>query len=253
MQVIGPRLTDLAVLHRHRYPGLRPVRGSFLCAAQGPLRPGELASTAAQVPRAGDQFTVRRRGQHVEPEVHANVAFARRQRHRGGLHHERGVVPAVRLADHGDTGRDRWQRPGPADRQVPHLRHVQPVPVQGEPVAGEADRLPVILPGPEPGVADRAALPFPRQRIKPVPVRAPRVLARLHQRHRRDLTQPHPPRGQLGQRDHPPLHHGVADLLPARVTPPAVAGSRCTPPGHSRTPAPGPAAAPATDRSGTGT
>ena len=76
MQVIGPRLADLAVLHRHPHPGFRPVRGPFLCAAQGPLRPGGLAFTVAQVPRAGDQFTVRRRGQRAEPEVHANVAFA---------------------------------------------------------------------------------------------------------------------------------------------------------------------------------
>ena len=111
----------------------------------GPAAPGRLAFTVAQVPRAGDQFTVRRRGQRAEPEVHANVAFARRQRCCGDLHHERGVIPAVRLPDHGDTGRDRRQRPGPANLQVPYLRHIQPVPVQGEPVAGEPDRLPVIL------------------------------------------------------------------------------------------------------------
>ena len=61
--------------------------------------------------------------------------------------------------------------------------------------------------------------PFRRagQGIEPVPVGAARILARLHQRHRRDLTQPGPLRGELGQGDHPPLHLGVADLLPGRV------------------------------------
>ena len=115
------------------------------------------------------------------------------------------------------TGRQGRQRAGPANLQVPYLRHVQPVPAEREPVAGQPDRLPVILPGPEPRVPGLAALPLPGQRIKPVPVRAARVPARLHQCHRRNLTQPGPLRCLLGQRDDPALHLRVADLLPGRV------------------------------------
>ena len=103
------------------------------------------------------------------------------------------------------------------DLQVPDLRHVQPVPVEGEPVAGEPDRLPVILPGPEPRMSDLAAFPLPGQGVEPVPVGAAGVLACLHQRHRPDLAQPCPLRGGLGERDDAALHLSVGDLLPGRV------------------------------------
>src|ERR1019366_8560296 len=46
---------------------------------------------------------------------------------------------------------------------------------------------------------------------------APRVLARLHQSNRRDLTQPLPLRCGLGQGNDPALHLRVADPLTGRV------------------------------------
>jgi Ca2+-transporting ATPase len=52
------------------------------------------------------------------------------------------------------------------------------------------------------------------QGIGPVPVGAPGIAGSLHQRHRRGFREPCPLRGALGQGDHPPLHLGVADLLP---------------------------------------
>jgi hypothetical protein len=46
---------------------------------------------------------------------------------------------------------------------------------------------------------------------------APRVLARLHQSNRRNLTQPLPLRGGLGQGNNPALHLRVADPLTGRI------------------------------------
>ncbi len=63
-----------------------------------------------------------------------------------------------------------------------------------------------------------AALPRAGQGIKPVPVGAAGIVARLDECDRGDLTQPAPFRGELGQGDHPPLHLSIGDLLPGRVT-----------------------------------
>src|SRR5690242_8325016 len=66
-------------------------------------------------------------------------------------------------------------------------------------------------------VPDLLSLPSARERVEPVLVGAARVLARLDQGDRRDVGQPGPFRGELGQGDHAALHLGVADLLPVRV------------------------------------
>jgi len=62
-----------------------------------------------------------------------------------------------------------------------------------------------------------AAFALAGQGVEPVPVRTPRVLARLHQSNRRNLPQPLPLRCGLGQGNDPALHLRVADLLTGRV------------------------------------
>src|ERR1019366_7926534 len=53
--------------------------------------------------------------------------------------------------------------------------------------------------------------------VEPVPVPAPRVLARLHQSNRRDLPQPPTLRCGPGQGHDPALHLRVADPLTGRI------------------------------------
>jgi hypothetical protein len=84
-------------------------------------------------------------------------------------------------------------------------------------VAGQPDRGPVVLAGPEPGVPDLAALACTGQGVEPVPARRPRVPAGRHQRHRRDPAQPLPGRGGLGEGDDRGLHLRVAGFLPGSV------------------------------------
>jgi hypothetical protein len=58
VQVVGPRLADLPVLHRHAQPGFSPVRGTLLLARQCTLCPREVPLTRPQVARVSDQFTI---------------------------------------------------------------------------------------------------------------------------------------------------------------------------------------------------
>jgi hypothetical protein len=131
----------------------------------------------------------------------------------GGL----GVIPAVRLSDHRDRRWDGRQAAGPFGLDVAYLGHVQPLPVQGESIAGEPDRLSAVLAA---GlrVTNLRPLAAALERVEPVLVRLTRVLACLHQRDRGCLRKPFPFRGELGPGDDPALHLGVADLLRGRVT-----------------------------------
>ena len=133
MQVVGPRLADLPVMHGYLDPGLRPVRGTLLLAGQCPLGPREFPFPVPQVAGVGDQHRRRSGGQHAQPEVQAHVAITAGAGRRY-LHHERGVIAAVRLADDRDAGRRGWQRTGPADLQVADLRRVEPVPCKANPL-----------------------------------------------------------------------------------------------------------------------
>ena len=62
-----------------------------------------------------------------------------------------------------------------------------------------------------------SAHPLPGQGVEPVPVGAAGVPAGLHQHDRRDLAQPLPLRGELGESDHPALHLGVVVLSPPLI------------------------------------
>src|SRR5665213_2907051 len=87
----------------------------------------------------------------------------------------------------------------PGQRPRPDLRHPHPAGGDSEAVAGQPDRGPVVLAGPEPWVPHLAALARTGQGVEPVPVPAARVLASLHQSNRRDLPQPPTLGGGLGQ------------------------------------------------------
>ena len=211
-------LPNPPVQHGDAVDGLAPVRRSALLARERPLRPAEAPLRLAEVARVGDDIPVRQHGEPVQAEIHPDLPYGGRQRGGVAVDDERHVVPAVGLPDHRARRRDRRQRPRPLHAQVPDLGHIHPpVAAHSEPVASEPHRLPVVALGPEPRVPDPTALPLARQRVEPVAVSAARVLARLHQGHRRDLTQPLALRGLLRQRDDPALHVGVGQLLPGRV------------------------------------
>src|ERR1019366_7587227 len=86
-----------------------------------------------------------------------------------------------------------------------------------EAVAGQPDRLSIVLTRPEPWVPNLAALTLAGQGVEPVPAGTPRVLARLHQSNRRDPAQPQPRRCGLSQGHDLALHLRVADLLTGRI------------------------------------
>ena len=135
-------------------------------------------------------------GQAGQPEVDAHLPVARGQRHRLALCHERSVVPAVRLTDHRDRRRYRRQIPRPLHPDVPDLGDIQPLPVQREPVAGQADGLAPVL-ATRFRMPDLRPLPVAAERAEPVLVCAARVLACLHQCDRGDLPEPRPLRDEL--------------------------------------------------------
>jgi hypothetical protein len=216
VRVVEPGFPYLAVQDRDPVPGLGAVSGAFLPAEKRPVRPLQPPLCLPQEPRVRNRLVVRRDNQRVQAQVDPYFPIAEGQRHGLAFHHERSVIPAVRLADYRDRGRDGRQVPGPLNLDVPDLGHVQPLAVQREPVAGEPDGLPATLAA---GfrVPDLRPLPPALKRVEPVPIRAPRVLARLDEGDCRDFSEPGPFRRGLGQGDHTALNLGVADLLSARV------------------------------------
>ena len=101
MQVILPRVADLAVGTGHLRRGLGSVRGAFPAAGQAPLVAGQVPGLARQVPRVGDLLPVRGDSQVRHAQVDADRMPGRRQRLRGmGVDSEGHVPAAVRLPGH---------------------------------------------------------------------------------------------------------------------------------------------------------
>jgi len=148
-----------------------------------------------------------------QPEIDPDLRVHDRERLVGGGHHEGDEVPTGGVADHRHRGRVRGKRPRPADRHVTDLR--QPEPTVGqhrEPaVPGEADGLPVVLEGPEPGRRHLAPLALACSGGEEVPIGHVEVRQCLLEHDRRDLAQPLPfpralrlgddPLGQFAVRD----------------------------------------------------
>src|SRR5690554_4665601 len=132
-----------------RHPGdsLLPVVGallltgqSLLCLAKSTLRPAEELW-------GSDLLPVGENGEVGETKVDADLGVGLWQRLAGGLYHERGEVPPGRVLDHRYRRRFGRQSTGPANLDLAHLGHIQAtIRTDREPVAGEPDRLPVILP-----------------------------------------------------------------------------------------------------------
>jgi hypothetical protein len=193
--MIGPPVADPAMRDRNPVAGPGAVGRPLALAGELPLGASKLPLRGAKVPRVGNLLdgavAADDRRQPDQAEVNPGGTGHRRQRGRVALDHEGGVEAAVRLAEDGDAGWHRRQRPRPAHPHLADLGHLQLCPVQGEAVAGEPDRLTAVL-GPEPRLPDPAALAAARARVEPVAVGTPGVLAGLHQRDRGHLGQPRP-------------------------------------------------------------
>ena len=138
MRVIKPRLPHLTMQAATRCPALArfadpfcrrdSTRCAFFSRRCAVRRNRGLGITSPSEVTASWRAPGRRRSPGRRPE-RGSFAF----------HYERGVVPAVRFFDHRDRRGNRRQRTGPFDPAVSHLSDVQPLAVEGEPVAGEPD------------------------------------------------------------------------------------------------------------------
>src|SRR5690606_7003357 len=107
-----------------------------------------------------------------ETEVDPHLGDRLRKRLVVDFDNERGEAPAGRVLDDRDG---RWfgrERARPADGHLAHPRHVQPAAcADGEAVAGEPDRLPVVLTGPELGWSELRPLALAGDRSEERPIR----------------------------------------------------------------------------------
>jgi hypothetical protein len=160
--LVGPPVADPAMSNRDPVAGLGPVRRAITFSAELPLDAGEATLGRTQVSRIGDRLgaavTGDDRREHAQAKVDPGDPVDWRQRDRGALDHERGVVTPVRVADDCDAGGRRRQRTGPAHPQLAYLSDVKPTALaHAEPVSREPYRLAAAL-GAEPGLPDSAAL-----------------------------------------------------------------------------------------------
>jgi hypothetical protein len=134
--MIGPPVADPAMRDRDPVAGLGAVGRPLALAGELPLCASELPLRGAKVPRVGNLLdgavASGDRSQPDQAEVDPGGTRHRRQRGRVTLDYEGGVEAAVRLADDGDAGWHRWQRPRPAHPHLADLGHIQPGSVQGE-------------------------------------------------------------------------------------------------------------------------
>ena len=142
VQVVLPRVADLAVGAGYLRRGLGSVRGAFPAAGQAPLVAGQVPGLARQVPRVGDLLPVRGDGQVCHAQVDADRVPGRLQRLRSGGVDGKGHVPAaVRVPGHDHhRGVHRghvhvWPGPGEPQR-AGRLGQPQLPGVQGEGTAG---------------------------------------------------------------------------------------------------------------------
>ena len=123
----------LAVQHRHPAARLVPVRRALPLARQRPLRPGQAPRSFPQEPRVRDYLAIRGDRQSSRP-TSMPISPSQAGNGRVPLHHERGVVPAVCLLDHGDRRWDRRQRPGPLTRSSPTFATYSRSPCRANPL-----------------------------------------------------------------------------------------------------------------------
>jgi hypothetical protein len=133
--MIQAGITDLAVHYRDLVPRLDPVRRTFLLAGQSPLSPCQLPLPGLLEPRVSDELAVRGDYQAIQAQIYAYLVPTDGHRNKLALDDERCVVAAIRITEHGDTRRLRWERSGPADPNLTYLRHIEPPTAQREPVA----------------------------------------------------------------------------------------------------------------------
>ncbi len=165
----------------HLDDGLGAVVRPLRLPAEVLLRLLQAAFGAAQELGVVDLPAVRQHREMRQPQIDPDLARRLRQRLGAGLDHERGEVPPGRVLDHGHARRLGRQAAGPFHRHVADLRQAQlPARRDGEAgVSGEADRLPVVPFGPEPGRGHLRPLAFPGHRGEESPVGGVQVRQRL--------------------------------------------------------------------------
>src|SRR5690606_33360295 len=177
---VPARVGQLGVQLGDPGPGLGPVHAALLLAGQCLLRLAQAAFGSADETRIVDLPAVRQHGEMRQPQVYPNLARRLRERLAGDLYHEAREVPSGRVLDHRYRRRCGRQSTGPADFYLADLGHVQPpVWADAEAVAGESDRLPVVLLRLEPGRGHLRPLALARYRGEERPVRLVQVVERL--------------------------------------------------------------------------